>query len=204
MGSPGNDTLIGNGGVDRFSAGTSNDTVVLQASDATNLANNTPAAVKAFVDGGNGIDTLRLTGGMGLDLTLISNVGGMTGGTGEALSRVNSIERIDLGTDTAANTLKLSLSDVLDMAGMNLFHTDNGWSNDTGTPLGASVQRHQLVIDGGANDVVDVTGGANWTQAGSVTSSISGSLQTYHVWNHNSSAAQMLIDADITHNLPVI
>jgi hypothetical protein len=204
VGTAGNDTLTGNGGVDRFSAGAGNDTLVLQASDATNLANNTPAAIKAFVHGGNGIDTLRLTGSMALDLTAIANVGAMTGGTGEALSRIDSIERIDLGTDTAANTLKLSLSDVLDMAGMNLFHTGNGWSNDTGTPLGASVQRHQLVIDGttttdnALKDVVAVVG-SGWTQAGTVTNSGT----TYEVWNHTN-AAQLLIDTDIIRNMNVL
>jgi hypothetical protein len=33
-----------------------------------------------------------------------------------------------------------------------------------------------------------------------VSSDISGTTQTYNVWNHNSSAAQMLIDAEITRN----
>jgi hypothetical protein len=202
LGTAGNDTLVGGGGVDRFSAGAGNDTIVLTSTDVTNLTSNTPAAVKAWVDGGNGIDTLRLTGGASLDLTAIVNPGGMTGGTGDKLSKINSIERIDLGTDTGANTLKLSLTDVLDMAGMNLFNTGNGWSNvDAGAfDLGASVQRHQLVVDGAAGDVVDVAGGASWTLAGTVSSSISGATQTYNVWNHNSSAAQMLIDSDIARN----
>jgi hypothetical protein len=63
------------------------------------------------------------------------------------------------------------------------------------------VQRHQLVIDGTSADTVQVVGGSNWTQAGTVSSSISGASQTYNVWNHNSSAAQLLMDADIRHEV---
>jgi hypothetical protein len=133
--------------------------------------------------------------GLIFDLTLVANQGGSNPLGG---SRLNSIERISLGSDSATNTLKLSLNDVLDMSGMNLFNTGNGWTNSFGSPLSSSVQRHQLVIDGNAHDTVLVSGGSNWTLAGTVTSSISGTSQVYNVWNHNTSSAQMLIDADIT------
>ena len=98
------------------------------------------------------------------------------------------MERIDLATDTTANTLKLRLNDVLDMAGMNLFNNTNGW-----TGLAASVGKHQVVVDGTSADTLSVVGGAAWTQqAGTASSSISGAMQTYNVWNHNTSAAQLL------------
>jgi hypothetical protein len=96
-----------------------------------------------------------------------------------------------------ANTLKLSLNDLLDMSGMNLFNTGNGWTNISGAPLSAMVQRYQLVIDGTASDTVQVAGGSDWTSAGTASSSISGAAQSYNVWNHNTSAAQLLIDVDI-------
>ena len=112
VGTNGADILVGNGGLDRFSAGAGNDIIVLQASDIANLSNNTVALLKSYVDGGNGFDTIRLTGGANMDMTTISNVGGMTGTTGEGLSRINDIERIDLATDTSANTLTVTATDV--------------------------------------------------------------------------------------------
>lgn len=49
------DTLTCGGEVDRFSAGAGNDTIVLSSTDVTKLASNTPAAIKAFIDGGSSI-----------------------------------------------------------------------------------------------------------------------------------------------------
>jgi hypothetical protein len=120
-------------------------------------------------------------------------VANQAGATPNGGSRIDSIERLDLATDTGANSVTLALRDVLDMSGMNLFNSSNGWSG-----LGSSVARHQLVVDGGANDVLSVSGGADWIAAGTVNASISGSLQTYNVWNHSTSAAQMLVDSDIS------
>jgi hypothetical protein len=197
VGNAGNDTLV-SGGADVLYGGPGLDTFAVGATMATALQNVLGAGGNttqlARIDGGSGVDTLRLTGGANLDLTAIANVGGATP---NGLSRVESIERIDLATDTAANTLKLALRDVIDMSGMNLFNTGNGWTNISGAPLSAMVQRHQLVIDGTASDTVQVAGGSDWTSAGTASSSISGAAQSYNVWNHNTSAAQLLIDVDI-------
>ena len=197
VGNAGNDTLV-SGGADVLYGGPGLDTFAVGATMATALQNVLGAGGNttqlARIDGGSGVDTLRLTGGANLDLTAIANVGGATP---NGLSRVESIEKIDLATDTAANTLKLALRDVIDMSGMNLFNTGNGWTNISGAPLSAMVQRYQLVIDGTASDTVQVAGGSDWTSAGTASSSISGAAQSYNVWNHNTSAAQLLIDVDI-------
>jgi len=93
----------------------------------------------------------------------------------------------------------LSLSDVLDMSGMNNFNNANGWLDGTydlaaGGAGGANPeQRHQLVIDGDAGDVVNSSG---WgASAGTVTDGV----HTYDVYNQG--YAQLLIDSTITKNI---
>ena len=137
LGSAGSDTLTGGGGVDRFFAGMGNDTVVLTASDITNLVDNTTGqTAKSTVNGGTGFDSIRLSGGASMDLTAMSNASAM--GLDEN-SRIESIERIDLASDTAANTLTLASRDVKDMAGFNLIRTGSvsadgsTWTNVTGS-----------------------------------------------------------------------
>ena len=208
IGSSGVDTLTGGGGVDRFFAGAGNDVIVLTQSDISNLASNTPTAVTggsvlSTVDGGTGIDTIRLTGGANLDLTTIKNTSGMNPKT---TSRIASIERIDLATDTSANTLALAVGDVLDMAGFNLFNTGNGWTNTVGTALSASVAKHQLLIDGTATDSVRIKNFLTaWTRSQTVSGTNdtvsrieNGATRTYHVYNSVSGNAQLLIDSRIT------
>jgi hypothetical protein len=140
-----------------------------------------------------------------MDLTAISNVGAMTGGAGDKLSRINSIERIDLATDTAANTLTLSATDVKDMAGFNLIHTGSvsadgrTWSSGTYT-LGATMTYHQLVVEGGSNDVLSLKGAAsNWASSGTVTNADG----TYNVYTNSSTNAQVFVKSGVTVNLNV-
>jgi hypothetical protein len=191
VGSTGADVLTGGGGIDRFMAGAGNDVVVLSSTDVTNLANNTAAALKAVVNGGNGIDTLRLTGGASLDLTTISNV---AAGVNEGGSRINSIERIDLATDGAANTLKLSANDVIDMSGSNVFNSGNGWA------LGATVVKTQLVVDGIAGDVLNLKGAAStW----SLSTTVTNGGNTYKVYVNSATSVQVIADQRMTINLNV-
>jgi hypothetical protein len=78
---------------------------------------------------------------------------------------------IDMVSDTAANTLKLSLSDVL------------------GVPASDGV--HKLTVTAGANDTVDLDF-SEWTSAGT---SVTEGGHTYAVYNGNTdAAAQLLID----------
>ncbi|VVH60396.1 Flagellar hook-length control protein FliK, partial [uncultured Gammaproteobacteria bacterium] len=96
----GNDTLIGNGGMDVFNAGVGNDDIVINASNITALEQ-VGVGNRARVDGGGGIDTLKLQGaGLTLDLTKISD------------RRIQDIEVIDI-TGSGNNTLKLNLDDLL-------------------------------------------------------------------------------------------
>ena len=198
VGGAGDDTLIGAGGADVLLGGAGADTLVLNASNVASLAAVFGAegnlAQLARVDGGGGIDTLRLDGAaITLNLLSIANAGGSTPGSA---SRIESIERIDL-TGSGNNTLWLSLADVLDMTGMNSFNNSNGWLDGTynlasGGASGVTPeQRHQLVIDGNAGDAVMSSG---W---GVSVGTVFNAGRAYAVYNQGL-YAQLLVDQTVT------
>ncbi|CAK0774039.1 hypothetical protein CCP3SC15_4930002 [Gammaproteobacteria bacterium] len=94
----------------------------------------------------------------------------------------------------------MGLQDVLDLTGFNSFNNANGWSDGTydlasGGANGANPeQRHQLVIDGDATDVVNSN---NW---GSSVGTVTHDGHTYDVYNQGL-YAQLLIEQAITHNV---
>jgi hypothetical protein len=199
----GNDTFISNG-ADVLLGGMGKDIFTLNASMITALQNNFGAGGNTTqlskINGGAGIDTIRLggTGGLNLDFSLISNT---SAGNIEGSSRINSIERIDLRTDTAANQVTLRVADVLDMAGSNWANLNSldaqgagGWQNWTGSLFSASgVKYHQVAIDGTSADRVNISG---WTlQTGTVKDANSVSYDVYIATN--GSPAMMLVQQDI-------
>jgi hypothetical protein len=68
-------------------------------------------------------------------------------------------------------------------------------SSNTTSGLAAKVTRNQLMVDGNTGDKLHLTDLANWTVSG--TDAVANG-QTYKVYNHNTSAAQLLVDADIS------
>lgn len=199
-GGAGDDTLIGGGGVDVLCAGAGDDTIVLNPSNIAEMEKTTPAAPSglgrqgslARIDGGGGIDTLRLSAGASLDFTAIANV---ASGHGGLTSRIANIERLDLATDSTPNTLRLSGQDVIDLCKMNLFNTGKGWVDSSGLALGSTVARHQLAIQATATDTIDIELN-EWTpivNAGAAVLVTDAGATPYEVWNHNTKALQLLI-----------
>lgn len=195
IGGAGNDTLTGNGGADVLYGGSGDDVIVINPGNLSALAaaygsgGNTTQLAR--VDGGSGIDTLKLAGaGMTLDMSTLAQQG--AGDPGSS-SRIESIERIDL-TGSGNNTLNITAADIVDLAGMNTFNAGNGWSS-----LGATARFHQLVVDGNAGDSVNLTDYDSeslsplWTYAGTAINN----AHNYVALLHESSHVELLIDSTV-------
>ncbi|MFM8692531.1 MAG: beta strand repeat-containing protein [Limnohabitans sp.] len=173
FGRDGNDTLHGAGGADKIYAGAGDDTVVLNASNVTQLS---ASGSGALVDGGTGINLLKLdtsaAASITLDLTL-ATVG----------SQLGNFQKFDI-TGNGANILKLNVSDVL------------------ASNMVVGAKSHVVQIDGDSNDTVNLThlldnGSQPGTWSTTSTTVIGG--VTYNVYNYSGDASlQVLIDSAIT------
>jgi hypothetical protein len=200
------DTFTSNG-ADVLLGGMGKDTFVLNQTTITALQSNFGAGGNttqlAKIDGGGAIDTLRLggTSTLSLNLSLISNT---SAGNIEGSSRINSIERIDLLTNTGANELTIRVADVLDMAGSNWANLSalnsqgaGGWNKTTFSTTGINstlMNYHQVAVTGSGDDKVSTTG---WTL--NTTGDVMDSAGIYYsVYTATSGApAMLLVQTDI-------
>ncbi len=138
VGTTGADVMVGNGGADQFSAGDGNDLVVLNAANVTALS----ASNAANVDGGAGVNTLKLSGAdMVLDLS-----------DPVVQGKVHNFSTIDL-VGNGHNTLKLGLSDVQSLSG----------AADDSNTVGVN-EAQMLVVKGNDGDAVVLDNTASWSQ----------------------------------------
>jgi Bacterial Ig-like domain len=143
-GSAGNDKIVAAGGstgvagAETINLGSGDDVLTVLASNVTKLGVSTG---NASFDGGAGVDLLKLSGtGLTLDLT-----------NANVKAHLTNFESFDL-TGTGNNTLKLSLTEVLDMSNIA----------DNVATLGVDEGR-MLVISGNTGDIAQLLGGAAWT-----------------------------------------
>jgi hypothetical protein len=135
-GSIGADVILAKGGIDQINAGDGHDKIVVNASNVQSLS----LSNAANLDGGTGINTLKLTGAdMFLDLTNLT-----------VQSNVNNFSALDI-TGNGANTLKLDLPTV------------QGLSVATDNPATASVDESKmLVVQANQGDAVVLENTRNW------------------------------------------
>ena len=201
----GSDTvnLTGNTGSFNVDAGAGNDTFTLNGTNITKLASayNSADGVVPHLAGGAGLDTLSLSQGSGaINLSTIatqsaSDTGGSYG------SRLGSIERIDLKSDTAANTLTLTSADVVAMADTNVINASTKASfGVTGGSyvFSATETRHAMIVDGTSLDSAVLNGG--FTDTGT-TVVMNG--RTYAVYNQGSNA-QVWVDNMVATTTPAV
>ena len=181
------------------SAGSGNDIIIANASTIqTALANS------GYINGGAGVDRLKLASGTMLDLTALT--------TNQTVKAIQEVEIIEL---QGGSKLALSANDVLCLGGSSAttmaayaFASTSGGAAST-----SSTGKVQMVVDGLTTDKLDLkvlatdgvstnallgnTGLAGeWQYMGSTTVN---SL-TYKVYNHTTTAAQLLVAGDVEVN----
>ncbi|WP_205872763.1 Ig-like domain-containing protein [Limnohabitans planktonicus] len=187
----------------------SNDTI-------TAISTNLQATLTAggLISGGAGVDTLQLAAGTTLDLTAITQT--------QTVKPIQQVEVIEMQgnsllTLSANNVLSLGGSNATTMAPYTFASTSQTASNSgvqaTGTT--SSTNKVQFVVNGthtdsvllealntdglvNANAVEGNTGLAGqWLYKGSTSLTVNGVTQSYRVYDHSTTQAQILVDADV-------
>jgi hypothetical protein len=194
----------------------------VMASDAGNdIITATSSALQAtlvaggFIDGGAGVDTLKLAAGTTLNLDALS--GNQT---------VKPIQEVEVFELQGNSSLTLSANDVLSLGGSNAstmtaYSFDSTTQSTFGTTVAtgttSSTGKVQFVVNGTSSDFValDALGLDNvstngtvgntglagqWDYKGTTDIAVGGVTTTYRVYNHSTTAAQVLVDNDIAGN----
>jgi len=171
FGGDGNDMLYGGGGADQIYGGAGNDTLVINAANLSYLDGASPLLT---LDGGTGIDTLTLDGsGLTFDLTNLH-------------AQIASIEKIDIN-GRGANTLLLDQAFLAKQA-MNLFNVDGD--------LNVRDDYHQLLVDGGSDDLVVIDLAAGWDKQ---TNQWSYAGNDYDVYVNKDTASELMLKVGLAH-----
>jgi hypothetical protein len=200
------DTLSYTGGA--LDALGSNDTIT-----ATSTSLQTTLAAGGMINGGAGVDTFKLVAGTTLDLTALNDI-----------QTVKPIEQIEVFELLGSSSLVMSANDVLSLGGANAstmaaysFASTTQTATDSGvqaTGSTSSTGKVQFVVNGTSTDnfwldalntdgvttngVVGNTGlSGQWDYKGTANLTVGGVTQLYKVYNHSTTQAQVLVDADI-------
>jgi VCBS repeat-containing protein len=174
-GGPGNDIILGFGGNDTIRPGAGIDTVLAGAGDdriILTTAETASTSGRKLLDGGEGRDTLQIDFGGNLNTGLLD------------LIDLRGIEVIDM-ENGQANTLRLTLSDVL------------GMSDETDTEiealLGGLVPNARTIL-GDASDSLVLEGAM---KSGTVTDGSGRTLDIFSFTNGSDVLATLAVDADV-------
>jgi len=220
---PSNNNSLVAGGTSPASSGS--DTVTLiggvaapLAGDDTILADSdlqAKLAAGGLINGGAGVDTLRLAAGTNLNLDTL--------GGNQTVKPIQEVEVFELQGNSS---LKLSANDVLSLGGSNASTmsaysfastTQSTFGSTVATGTTSSTGKVQFVVNGTSSDVVSLdalgldnvstngtvgnTGLAGqWDYKGTTDIAVGGVTTTYRVYNHSTTSAQVLVDNEVAGN----
>jgi hypothetical protein len=201
---PNADTLNYTNGALAILAG--NDTITAQGSDLQ-----AKLTAGGFINGGAGVDTLKLAAGTALNLNALSGT-----------QTVKPIQEVEVFEMQGASTLTLSANDVMSLGGTGTTMAAYAFSSTTQTAFGtvsatgtsSSTGKVQFVVNGTSTDsvalntlgldgvttngIVGNTGLAGqWDYKGTTDITVGGVTTKYRVYNHSTTSAQVLIDSDV-------
>jgi co-chaperonin GroES (HSP10) len=212
QGTPNKDSITYTSNTGAIDTLANNDTIT---SNSTGLQ--ATLAAGGHINGGAGIDNLKLVAGTQLNLeALTSN------------QTVKSIEQVEMITMQGSSTLTMSANDVLSLGTANMspyaFSTTTQATGATGSTT--STGRVQFLVNGKSGDTLNLDGlfndgvvssnGASsgllgntglkgsWAYKGTTTvaagTAIDGVVHTYKVYDHSTTGAQVLVDQTVTIN----